>query len=181
MYFYLYLVVSGLIAIFLIIFIIAFGVPMFTGAPFAVSSRFKIKRMVEIVNEETAGKRKAAVVDLGSGDGRIVIALARNGYAATGLEINPFLAWYSRLRIKIAGLKDKAAIKRVNYWQEDLSKYDVVILFGVFYIMERMEKKLQEELKPGAVVICNHFFFPSWAPVKQNGDIYIYRKLGKVG
>ena len=86
------------------------------------------------------------------------------------------MAWFSKLKIKMAGLGGKASIERKNYWRADFSKYDIVILFGVFYIMEKLEKKLLAELKPGATVICNHFYFPAWQPMKQDGDIYIYRK-----
>ncbi|MDD4902606.1 MAG: class I SAM-dependent methyltransferase [Patescibacteria group bacterium] len=160
MFFYLYLIFAALLAIALIIFIITFGVPIFTGAPFAVSSRHKIKKMMPLIKEAAAGRENLTAVDLGSGDGRIVITLAQNGFIAHGLEINPFLAWYSKLKIKLAGCGGRAFIKRANYWQEDFSRYDVVVLFGVFYIMEKLEKKLLSELKPGAVVICNHFFSP---------------------
>jgi 2-polyprenyl-3-methyl-5-hydroxy-6-metoxy-1,4-benzoquinol methylase len=149
---------------------------MFTGAPFAVSSRYKIKKMMPLIKEAAAGRKNLAAVDLGSGDGRIVIALAQNDFIAHGLEINPLLVWYSRLKIKLAGLKGKAFIHRENYWQTDFSQYDIVVLFGVFYIMAKLEKKLLAELKPGALVICNHFYFPTWQPVKQEGDVYIYQK-----
>ncbi|MDD5527591.1 MAG: class I SAM-dependent methyltransferase [Patescibacteria group bacterium] len=176
MLFFLYLIFSSLLALALIIFIVTFGAPMFTGAPFAVSSRYKINKMLPFILAAVAGRKGLTAADLGSGDGRIVIALAQNGFIAYGLEINPFLVWFSRLKIKLAGLRGKAFIKRANFWQEDFSKYDVVVLFGVFYIMERLEKKLLAELNPGAIVVCNHFYFPAWQPVKQEGDIYIYRK-----
>jgi hypothetical protein len=176
MFFYLYLIFSGLIAIVLIVFIITFGVPMFTGAPFAVSSRGKIKKMIELIKSETAGRKDLKVVDIGSGDGRIVAALALNGFVASGIELNPFLVWYSRLKLKMAGLGKTAFIKRANFWQEDFSQYDIVVLFGVFYIMARLEKKLQQELKPGALVFCNHFAFPAWKFIKQEDDVYIYKK-----
>ncbi len=185
MLFDLYLIVSLIICLALAIFIITFGIPIFTGAPFAVSSRYKIKKMMPLLKEAAASLPSAALakdgqnlsaVDLGSGDGRIVIALAENGFIASGLEINPCLVWYSRWKIKFKKLSDRAVIKRVNYWQEDFSKYDVVVLFGVFYIMDKLEKKLLSELKPGAIVVCNHFFFPTWPPVKQEGDIYLYRQ-----
>jgi hypothetical protein len=173
----LYLVFSSILCIVLIIFIVTFGLPFFTGAPFAVSTRYKINKIMPFVKEAMAGREKLSAVDLGSGDGRIVIALANAGLTAYGIEINPFLAWFSRSRIRMAGLKGKAFIVRKSFWQDDFSQYDIVVLFGVFYIMEKLEKKLLAELKPGAIVICNHFYFPTWVPMKQDGDIYIYQKL----
>lgn len=175
MVFYLYLFFSLSLCLILIVFDITFGLPIFTGAPFAVSSRAKMTKMMPLIKEAAVGRENLTVVDLGSGDGRIVAALAQNGFIARGLEINPFLVWYSRLKIKLAGLDKKALIKRANYWQEDFSQYDIVVLFGVFYIMAKLEKKLLTELKPGAVVICNHYRFPVWQPFRQEGDIYLYR------
>jgi len=176
MFFILYLIFSAILAIALIIFIITFGVPMFTGAPFAVSTPFKIKKMMPFIIEAMAGRADLKAVDIGSGDGRIVIALAKNNLIAHGIEINPFLAMFSRLKIKAAGLSGKAFIHRESFWRTDFSQYDIIVLFGVFYIMAKLEKKLLAELKPGAVVTCNHFAFPTWQPVKQVGDIYIYKK-----
>jgi 2-polyprenyl-3-methyl-5-hydroxy-6-metoxy-1,4-benzoquinol methylase len=149
---------------------------MFTGAPFAVSSPYKIKKMLPYIVEAIGGRKNLSAVDIGSGDGRIVMALAREGLVAHGIEINPLLAMFSKIKIKAAGLQDKAFIHRASFWNSDFSQYDIVVLFGVFYIMKKLEKKLLAELKPGAIVICNHFYFPNWTPIKQEGDIYIYRQ-----
>jgi 2-polyprenyl-3-methyl-5-hydroxy-6-metoxy-1,4-benzoquinol methylase len=166
---------SVLLCLALIVFIVTFGLPIFTGAPFAVSSLYKINKMIALAKKFTAGKEGLTAVDVGSGDGRIVIALARNGFSAHGIEINPFLAWYSRLKIKKAGLNGRALIRRKNLWQADFSQYNVVVLFGVFYIMAKLEKKLLSELKPGSIVVCNHFSFPTWKILAQEGDVYIYQ------
>jgi Protein-L-isoaspartate carboxylmethyltransferase len=176
MLFDLYLILSIIICIALIIFIITFGIPMFTGAPFAVSTPFKIKKMLPFIVEAIGGRKNLSAVDIGSGDGRIIIALAREGLIAHGIEINPFLAWFSKIKIKAAGLKGQAFIHRESFWHSDFSQYDIVVLFGVFYIMKKLEKKLMDELKPGAIIICNHFYFPNWTPIKQEKDIYIYRQ-----
>jgi Protein-L-isoaspartate carboxylmethyltransferase len=149
---------------------------MFTGAPFAVSTPFKIKKMLPFIVEAIGGRKNLSAVDIGSGDGRIIIALAREGLIAHGIEINPFLAWFSKIKIKAAGLKGQAFIHRESFWHSDFSQYDIVVLFGVFYIMKKLEKKLMDELKPGAIIICNHFYFPNWTPIKQEKDIYIYRQ-----
>jgi protein-L-isoaspartate O-methyltransferase len=149
---------------------------MFTGAPFAVSSPYKIKKIMPFVLEAMDGRKDLRAVDIGSGDGRIVIALAKLGLIAHGIEINPFLAWFSKIKIKAAGLQGKAFIHRASFWKSDFSQYDIIVLFGVFYIMKKLEQKLMAEMKPGAIVICNHFYFPTWQPIKQEGDVYIYQQ-----
>jgi SAM-dependent methyltransferase len=174
-YFYLYLALSTVVCLLLLAFIITFGQPIFKGAPFAVTRPSRVKKLVELAAAiGNPGGRQA--LDIGSGDGRIVIALAQSGFSATGIELNPILAIWSRFKIRRARLEQKAAIKRGDFWKMKVDEYDLVVLFGVFYIMEKLEKKLLDELKPGAIVICNHFAFPSWTPIRSEGDIYIYRK-----
>ncbi len=157
----------------LIIFIYYFGVlPFSKGAPFAASTPSKIKKIIKLAGDLNGKK----VVDLGSGDGRIVMALAQAGAEAHGYEINLPLVILSRLRIKKAGLTNKAFIHRQNYWQINLGDYDAVVFFGVWYIMKKLEKKLAAELKPGAIVISNFCSLPSWQILKQEDKIFIYKK-----
>ncbi|MBU0612565.1 class I SAM-dependent methyltransferase [Patescibacteria group bacterium] len=169
---YFVLTIEIILIILLLIFIISFGIPFVTGAPFAPSAKKGVKKMIELAKI----KEGDIAVDLGSGDGRIVIALARAGAEAHGYEINQFLAWYSKIRIRMAGLEKKAFIHRGNFFKEDLSKYNVVIVFGIFYIMEELERKLQKETKPNTIIVCNNFSLPNWKPANKEGKFYVYEK-----
>ncbi|MBI5152062.1 class I SAM-dependent methyltransferase, partial [Candidatus Peregrinibacteria bacterium] len=116
------------------------------------------------------------VVDLGSGDGRVVIAFARKGIEAHGYEINPILVWLSRKNIKKAGLKKKAFIHTKNFWTNNFSKFDIVVIYGISHIMRMLERKLQKELKPGSRVICCIFPFRKWQCAKKDEGVYLYVK-----
>ena len=111
--------------------------------------------------------------DIGSGDGRIVIALARAGAVAHGYEINPLLVWWSRVKIRRAGLDGRAYIHRKNLWHTDFSSFDAVTVFGVFHIMRRLETKLRRELKPGARAVSIGFEFPTWPAAEKYDGIYV--------
>src|SRR6266403_3816056 len=102
------------------------------------------------------------LVDIGSGDGRLVIAAARAGAEAKGFEINPFLVWLARRKIRAAGLEKRATIEWKDFWRADLSSYSVVTVFGIGHVMGRLERKLAKELKPGSRVVCNLFALPTW-------------------
>lgn len=150
----------------------SFGRPFFRGAPFAPTDRKTMNRMLERAQVKP-GERAC---DIGSGDGRIVIALAKAGAYADGFEINPLLVWWSKIRIKRAGLSQKARIIRKNLWQTDFSPYDVVALFGIPYIMKDLGDKLLAELKPGARVVSNNFAFPTWEAASRQDGIILYTK-----
>ncbi len=169
--FYLYLFFSLGAILFLLVVIFAFGLPYFKGAPYATTTKTKARQAVSLL---ASRMKKGRVADLGSGDGRLVIALAQQGYRAHGYEINPFLIFFSRKRLKKYRLDNRAGISRKNYWREDLSGYQGIVVFGVFYIMPQLEEKLKQELKPGAVVISNYFQFPDWKPAEKKNGLYVY-------
>lgn len=115
-------------------------------------------------------------LDLGSGDGRVVIAFSRAGAEAHGYEINPFLVLKSRRTIRQQGLEEKAFIHWGNFFFHSLSPYDVITIFISPLTMRLLEKKLRRELKPGARIISFKFPFPSWSCAYQKNEFYLYTK-----
>ncbi|KUK15484.1 MAG: Uncharacterized protein XD53_1085, partial [Petrotoga mobilis] len=127
----------------------------------------KMLELAELKGEEISA-------DLGSGDGRVVIAFARKGIQAHGFEINPLLVLISKINIRRAGLKGKAFIHWKNFWKADLSKFDIITVFQVDFAMNELENKLKKELKPEAKVISNQWVFPNWKYSKYENGIYVY-------
>ncbi|NTW13488.1 MAG: class I SAM-dependent methyltransferase [Candidatus Moranbacteria bacterium] len=121
-------------------------------------------------------REKKRVLDLGSGDGRVVADLAAENETVHGYEINPFLVWKSRTTLRKAGLSGKTRIFRRNFWNCDLGEYDAVCVYGISYMMERLEKKLLSELPAGATVVSVGFRFPNWQPVRNEGAVWLYEK-----
>jgi protein-L-isoaspartate O-methyltransferase len=114
------------------------------------------------------------IADLGSGDGRIVIALAEAGAKTHGYEINPFLVIHSRNAICKTGLDGKATVHRQSFWKANLSPYDTVIVYGFPHIMKPLGEKLLKELAPGAKVISNVYQFPNLTEVKSENKVRLY-------
>lgn len=145
---------------------------LFLGAFFAKSRQKEAEKMI-LFSRIKPGEK---VVDLGSGDGSLVIAMAQEGAEAHGYEINPFLVWLSRKNIKNKGLEGKAFIHLKNFWLVDFSEFNAVTVYGISYIMKRLEGKLQKELKPGSRVVSNYFTFPGWQHQKKEDNVYLYVK-----
>lgn len=153
------------------VFIWTFLPTFFTGAPFAPTKQSGIKAMVALA----AIKSGERALDIGSGDGRLVIGLAEAGANASGIEINPFLVLWSRLRIP-KNLRSRVTIIRESIWHHDCSGYTALTIFGIPYIMRRLEEKLLRELPTGARIVVNRYPFPNWKPTQQQGKLYLYVK-----
>ena len=142
------------------------------GAPFVPTKHSAVERMVAL----SGAKSGTRAADIGSGDGRIVIAMARSGATAIGFEINPFLVWWSRYKIHKAGLTGRAFVFFGSFWGKDFQDFDIITVFGIGRIMGELEKKLQKELRSGARVISYVFQFPAWKFDQKDAAIFLYRK-----
>lgn len=152
--------------------VIDLTVRLFLGPPYMPSRPETMERMLHLLKVRP-GER---VVDLGSGDGRLVIALARAGAEAHGYELNLPLVWRARRAIRAAGLEERAYIHWGNFWRTDFSRFDAVVIYGMGYIMSRLEKKLYHELAVGGRVVSNGFALPGWPIARQDKRVYLYRK-----
>ena len=140
------------------------------GPPFVASNDESAEQMLALIKR----RRPRRILDMGSGDGKLVILLAQQGYQVEGIELNPLLVWRSRRAIKRAGLNDKAAVKWGNFWTCDVSGHDTVTLYAVRHVMPRLEKKLRAELRPGASIVSNYFVFPNLKPAASRGRARLY-------
>lgn len=160
---------------FLVLVVGIFGtlVPLlFFGAFYCPSRQDRIEKMIELL----AIKPGEKAIDLGAGDGRLVIALAKAGALAEGFEIDPFLVWLAGRNIRRSGFAGRASVRWKNFWQMDLSQFDVVAVYGLNSIMKKLEVKLKKELKAGARVVSNYFTFPNWPESKNLEDVHLYIK-----
>ncbi len=118
------------------------------------------------------------VVDLGSGDGRLLIEAVLAGAASgEGYEIHPGLVWLSRLRTRLSKTKSAITIHRRSYWKADLSRATIVLLYQLPNSMKQLEDKLKRELPNGARVISNAFPFPYWKPVLHENKLFVYKNF----
>lgn len=156
-----------LVALFFLLPYLRSGTPY--GAPFVPMDRDVVARVLDL-GEVGPGK---IFYDLGSGDGRLVIAAAMRGAKATGVEIDTIRVLYSRLWIKLLRLENATIIKG-NLFDQDLKDADVVSLYLLQETNEKLIPKLGKELRKGALVVATSFEIPGWKPIKVDprGPIY---------
>lgn len=117
------------------------------------------------------------VVDLGSGDGRIVLEAARRGAHATGIEFNPDLVKLSEFRAQQEGLSDKARFLNMDLFEYDLSKATVITMYLLSELNLRLRPTLLE-LKPGTRIVSNSFDMGDW---EADEEIFIDRSRNESG
>ncbi|MBU0576888.1 methyltransferase domain-containing protein [Patescibacteria group bacterium] len=144
------------------------------GPFFAPTSYKRIKQIARLAKL----KPNMKLADLGAGDGRVLIELAKScpGIKAVGIELDPEYVKLARKNISAAGLAKKIQIKHASFWEVSLSEYDVITTYCIQRFMGKLEKKLKNEIKKSCKVISVFFQFPTWEPKKQLGDIRLYRK-----
>ncbi|KAK6182113.1 hypothetical protein SNE40_009871 [Patella caerulea] len=143
--------------------------------PFVPATPLQIQNVFTALTKQTG-----SLIDIGSGDGRIVLDAARRGFKSSGVELNYWLVLYSRYTAWKNGLSSQVSFFRKDLWKTSLSQYDNVIIFGVEQMMPKLEEKLDKELVDGRHVVACRFPFPTWQPEKTIGTgvdtVWLYIK-----
>lgn len=113
--------------------------------------------------------RKGKLLDVGSGDGRIVFTAATLGFTAHGVELNPVLVYFSRIKALLNQQHRETKFYRKNLWTFSLVPYNNIVIFGVEQMMTDFENKLLKEVNDGTVVVACRFPLPNMIPVETIG------------
>lgn len=146
--------------------------PLFGSVPYVPSSMKTVRHMVEVSRVQPG----ETVLDIGSGDGRIVIEFAKKGAISHGYEINPLLVLISRWAIKLKGLEGKAFIHYKSLYEANFGEFNIVSSYCLPKTMSDIETRLFEELPLGARVVSNTFKFKQWKSSRKDGNVYLYEK-----
>lgn len=158
-----------------IIFIIIFSLYLYwlwgllralkSDAPYVPIGNETLEKMIDMVQT----KAGALWVDLGSGDGRVLIAACKK-YRVQGLGVERIapLRLYSRLKIFLAGESRRIKIQSGDFFSYDLSTADIVSFYLLPETAERLFTKLQKELKPGAQLIFHRYPIPGLVLMQEN-------------
>ncbi|XP_055367019.1 adenine nucleotide translocase lysine N-methyltransferase isoform X2 [Betta splendens] len=119
-------------------------VPLKLQVPYIPASKAQVDNVMKLLRGQKGG-----LVDLGSGDGRIVLEASRQGFTpAVGYELNPWLVRLARFHAWRAGLHGKVLYRREDLWKD----------------------KLLAELHDDALVVAGRFPFPDWKPCRIEGQ-----------
>ncbi len=150
---YLLAILVGVVfPLFLVFFVLASFVTDFMGAPYVPTSG----KLIDEILKKAKLKKGQQFIELGSGDGRIVRrAVEKFGVRGTGVELNPYLIFYSRFLAK----REKEDIKFLSqdFFKTDLSKADVIFIFLLPRTIEKLKKKFISDCKKNTLIISHGF------------------------
>ena len=132
--------------------------------PYVPTTEEAVKAMLKLADVKSSD----TVYDLGCGDGRIVIAAAKEyGAHGVGIDINPVRIAEAKENAKKAGVENLVRFEENDLFDADIHKATVVTLFLLNSVNEKLRPKLLKDLKPGTRVVSNTFGMGDWKPDKQ--------------
>jgi hypothetical protein len=145
-----------------------FGFAALRGAPFVPTLHPLCEEMLDLVPVGVDTK----FADLGSGDGRLLVAAAKRGAKAIGIESNPILWAVSVVRT----VRYRRLIKIYfgSFWDRNIPEADVIYAFLGEKYMYRLDRKIQAELTKPVLLVANTFPVPGKIPMRPRPWVYLY-------
>jgi SAM-dependent methyltransferase len=158
-----------------LIFAATFIYAAWKAAPWMPMYRRDVKRAIDLADI----KENDIFFDLGAGDGRTIIAASELGANAKGFEVSLLPYLLAKIKIVFSKSKNKPKIFFRDLWKVNLSEADIVFVFLMPRIMQKLKEKMEKELKPGAKIICYAWPIPGWdiktvSEAAGGAKIYLY-------
>ncbi|MCU1339826.1 MAG: methyltransferase [Bryobacterales bacterium] len=132
--------------------------------PYVPTSEAVVEAMLKLADVKSG----ELVYDLGCGDGRIVIAAAKNfGARGVGIDINPDRIREANENAQAAGVQNRVRFLERDLFTADIRDADVVTLYLLTSVNLKLRTKLLQELRPGTRVVSNTFDMGDWKPDKE--------------
>ncbi len=158
-----------LLAYGLVFIVLCFGLVVFFGAPYLPTLDVQAEAALDMLDL----KPGQHVIDLGSGDGTMLIRAARRGVYATGYELNPILYAISWLRTY--PYRKLVTVHCQNYWLKQWPTADGIFVFLHTNFMQRLDKKLNQYAKKTPIrVVSFTFQIPGKKITKRDGGLFLY-------
>jgi len=148
------------------IFLLAFAGVIFRGAPYLPTLDEQAKAAVELLNL----KPGQTLLELGSGDGKVLVVAAQAGLNVVGIELNPFLVIVSWLRTR--KYRKQVRIIWGDFWRVKWPECDGVFSFLLGRFMPRLDKRMQTLKVP---LVSYAFKIPGRKIDAEKSGIFLYR------
>jgi ubiquinone/menaquinone biosynthesis C-methylase UbiE len=135
-----------------------------SGGPYVPTPQRVVDEMLKIAGVGA----KDNVIDLGSGDGRIVLTAAqRHGARGRGYDIDPKLVERSNATAKKLGIENRASFHEMDVLKAPIGDATVITLYLLPEMMRALRSRFLKELKPGTRIVSHDFDFGDWKPERS--------------
>jgi hypothetical protein len=148
--------------------VLPFGIGAILGAPYLPILGRDSRRLLKLAGLQPG----QTLIDLGSGDGRLLRAAAAQGIRCIGYDINPYLVLISRL--VCWRYRHLVTIHTADFWRIKLPPADAIYIFALDRYMERLDAKFQAEITQPTKVISYIFEMPTRKAVTATNNTHVY-------
>ena len=159
----------AIVLLILIVVIVLFGFVLLFGAPYLPTLKSQQDEALKLLDLD-AGQ---TLIELGSGDGRMLIAAAKLGIKSVGYELNPLLAAYSWVTSR--RYKGLIKIRCANFWRVHLPQCDGIYVFILDRYMTKLHNKITQEISNPVKLVSFAFAIPDNKPVTEINGLYLYK------
>ena len=152
----------------LLVFVLAFGLGAWRGAPYLPILRQPAEDLLDLADLKSG----QTLIDLGSGDGRLLRLAAQRGIHGIGYEINPWL--YAVSLVVCWRYRQLVTLHLADYWLVKLPPADAIAVFLIQRYMGRLDAKLSAELTTPTTLVSFAFALPDRIPEKTTKNSYRY-------
>jgi len=145
--------------------VLAFGAVVFIGAPYLPTLKTQVQIALDLADLQPGD----TLLELGCGDGRVLMAAAERGWRAVGIEINPFLAFIAWARTRRYG--ERVTVRLGSFWNIPWPKSDAVFVFLIPRFMPKLDQKMREY---GGRLVSIAFVVPDKTPSRVQNSVYCY-------
>lgn len=132
--------------------------------PYVPTPQNIVDRMLDIADVQPGDY----VIDLGSGDGRIVISAVKRGAWGHGIDLNPKRIEEARANAEAEGISDRVMFLEQNLFETDFSQASVITMYLLNSVNRKLRPHLLEKLEPGTRIVSHSFDMGDWEPEEQH-------------
>ena len=152
----------------MVVFVLCFGLVLVFGPPYLPTMHRQVEAAIKLANL----KPGQTLLELGSGDGRVLVAAAQAGLNVVGYELNPLLFIFSWLRTR--RYRKQVRVVFGNFWQMSWPKCDAIYVFLLPRLMAKLEQKINAERLNQVPLVSFAFKFKDLTPVNEEAGVFLY-------
>ena len=160
--------ILNIIFILLFLVLLSFAFVVAFGAPYVPTMRRQVETAFDLL-ELQPGQR---LIELGCGDGKLLLAAAKRGIFVTGYELNPILVAICWLRTR--RYRKLVRLKMADFWRADWPETDAIFGFILPKLMPKLDRKIITDMRAPLKVASFAFEIPGRTPAASRDGVFLY-------